>query len=125
MGVLGGYTYANTRFGGNEDDETFDRMLKMNQDDGPQTPPAYMEASGNGGMDMASMGANAATGAAMGGPVGAGIAVGGSMLTNYLANKAATERQKRANAVQIENEYTKNMGDALTQQLAAYRGALR
>jgi hypothetical protein len=60
-----------------------------------------------------------------GGPAGAAVSVGGSLLTNYLAQKAATERQKRQQSVQIENEYTKNMGDALTQQLAAYRGALR
>lgn len=67
----------------------------------------------------------AAGGALMGGPGGAAVMVGGQFLSQYLAQKAAEEQAKRQRAVDIERGYTKNMGDALSQKLAAYRSALR
>src|SRR5690349_13994351 len=53
--------------------------------------------------------ANAAmTGAAAGGPAGAAIGAGGSLLTQYLAERAAAEREKRAREVQIAQQHTQD-----------------
>lgn len=75
--------------------------------------------------NLAKLGQAGLSGALAGSPMGAGIMVGGQFLSQYLGQKAAAEQAKRQRAVDIEREYTKNMGDALSQKLAAFRSALR
>lgn len=82
-----------------------------------------------GGDDMASsLGSGAASGGAgfmMGGPAGAAVSVGGQFLTNYMAQKAADERQRRQNAVQIANDYAQNQNKGFDTMMRAWGGALR
>lgn len=66
-----------------------------------------------------------ATGAAAGGPVGAGIAAGGSLLTQYIANKAASERARRDRAAQIEQQYAQNQNQGYQTFFNALQGAYK
>lgn len=86
---------------------------------------------GGSEMDMASSGGGeAAAGSAMaggmaGGPAGAAIGVGSQFLMNYLKQKAEDARQKRANAIKIEQDYANNQNKAFD-SLGSYWGrALR
>lgn len=80
--------------------------------------------------EMGSAGASGAAGAAgagamAGGPAGAAIGVGSQFLMNYLNQRAADERQRKANAAKIEQDYAQNQNKAFDSMLSAYRGALR
>ena len=123
--------YSSYKYGINPEDDSY--LYGESQD--PFS--AMMKTNALGGQDMsnqlaaqagpnaASLATAAGTGALAGGPVGAGIMVGGQFLSQYLGQKAAAEQAKRQRAVDIEREYTKNMGDALSQKLSAFRSALR
>ena len=121
MAGYGAYRYDGSGSGFNEEDPMW---MQMNQGLSQDTSSVPI-SSGGGGINGGQLATAGATGAAMGGPVGAGIAVGGSLLTQSLANSAQNARDKRNRAVQIEDEYTKNMSNNLSNLLAAYRGALR
>ena len=88
--------------------------------------PVTMKSQGPSGSEVAAnVGTSAATGAAMGGVAGAGIAAGGTLLTSYLAQKAADERQRRQNAAAIEQNYAQNQTNAYNTILGNLGKALR
>lgn len=66
-----------------------------------------------------------ASGAMVGGPAGAAVAAGGSLLTQYLANKAASERARRDRAAQIENQYAQNQNQGYQTFFNALQGAYK
>lgn len=88
---------------------------------------SYMSASQAQpqGVDAGSMASAGAQGAAMGGPAGAAMAVGGSFLSQYMAQKAADERQKRQMDLQIQQDYGQNQNKGFQTMMETYRGALR
>jgi len=54
----------------------------------------------------------------------AGIGVAGSFLANYMAQKAAEEKQKKQNLVQIEQQYGQSQNQGLESLMNTYRTAL-
>jgi len=60
----------------------------------PQVQAAPVEQAPT--MDAGQIASAGASGAAMGGPAGAAIGAGGAFLTQYIAQRAADERAKRA-----------------------------
>ena len=79
--------------------------------------------------DLSQSAAPAAGGAGLaasgGNPYVAGAMIAGSFLSNYLAQKAADERQKKELAMRTQENYANDQSKALDTQLAAWRGALR
>ena len=69
-------------------------------------------ASSGGGESAAGAGGAAMAGGMAGGPAGAAIGVGSQFLMNYLKQKAEDARQKKANAIRIEQEYANNQNKA-------------
>lgn len=123
--------YSSYKYGINPEDDSylygesqdpFSDMMKTNALGGQDMSN---QLAAQAGPNAASLATAAGTGALAGGPLGAGIMVGGQFLSQYLGQKAAAEQAKRQRAVDIEREYTKNMGDALSQKLSAFRSALR
>lgn len=110
------------QLGGPEESYLYSSSSEM----GPQSG-----ANALGSAEMASeMGAGGSAGAAgagmmAGGPAGAAIGVGSQFLMNYLNQRAADERQRKANAAKIEQDYAQNQNKAFDSMLSAYRGALR
>lgn len=93
-----------------------------------QAPQGAMVQRNEGpsfGETAANVGTAAATGGAMGGVAGAGIAAGGTLLTSYIAQKAADERQRRQNAAAIEQNYSQNQTNAYNSILGNLGKALR
>lgn len=91
-----------------------------------QYSPQQMNSISDGGSAAgAGIAGSAASGAAMGGPAGAGIAVGGQLLSGYLAQKAADERQRRENSVKIAENQTAGETNAFKFLDNVYKGALR
>ncbi len=91
----------------------------------PEAPTLGVSEAPGMAQTAAQTGTAAATGFAMGGPAGAAIAAGGTLLTNYLAQKAADERQRRQNAASIEQTYGQNQTNAYNSILANLGRALR
>ena len=87
----------------------------------------------SGGQDFASTASPATAGAASGAggaaamsnPAAAGIMMGGSFLSNYLAQKAQDEREKRNREMQIEQNYAQNQNQGFDTMMKAFGGALR
>lgn len=94
--------------------------LEMNQKPMAQAPAQTPQADPSAGVMQAGM-----SGAAMGGPAGAAIGAGGSLITSYLAQKAADERARRDRAALIEDQYADNQDKGFNTQLLGLRGALR
>lgn len=90
-----------------------------------EAPTIQQAPMKSGGEVAAEVGTNAAAGGAMGGVAGAGIAAGGTLLTNYIAQKAADERQRRQNAAAIEQNYAQNQTNAYNSILGNLGKALR
>ena len=93
-----------------------------------QSKPMAQEApiqSQEQGINSGKVATDAASGAAIGGPAGAGIAAGGSLLTQYLANKAASERARRDRSAQIEQQYAQNQNQGYQTFFNALQGAYR
>lgn len=126
MGKRSGGSYYNTMID-REDPMDFENSDSYQEGGYEMAPMAQPAASGNtgGGADAASTGTAAATGAAAGGPAGAAIMVGGQFLTNYLAAKAAEERQKRDMAMKNQEQYGQNQNAAIGNMMSAYARALR
>jgi hypothetical protein len=82
-----------------EPSESFKASIPQNQVQAPQ---------GGAGVDPAQVGTSALGGAAVGGPAGAAVAAGGSLLSQYIAQKAADERAKREG---IGQAYAKQASD--------------
>lgn len=91
----------------------------------PSAPMLQSSGGPSGAETAANVGTAAATGGAMGGVAGAGIAAGGTLLTSYLAQKAADERQRRQNAAAIEQNYAQNQTNAYNTILGNLGKALR
>ena len=77
------------------------------------------------GIDGGQVATQAATGAAMGGPVGAGIAVGGSLLSSYIAQKAADERAKREMTAQAYQKQASDEQNIINSIMGSNARALR
>lgn len=90
----------------------------------PNAPVTMKSEGPSGGEIAANVGTSAAAGSA-GGVAGAGIAAGGALLTSYLAQKAADERQRRQNAAAIEQNYAQNQTNAYNTILGNLGKALR
>lgn len=88
----------------------------------PQTQVAVPEKSS---MDYGQVAQGAATGASMGGPVGAAIGAGGSFLTQYIAQRAADERAKRAAIGQAYQNQASNEQNIINSIMATNARALR
>jgi len=69
-----------------------------------------------GGAGLAASGGN---------PYVAGAMIAGSFLSNYLAQKAADERQRKDLLMKSQENYANDQRQGLNTQLAAWRGALR
>lgn len=69
--------------------------------------------------------AGAASMAASGSPEMAAVQAGGSLITSYLAQRAADERARRERAAQIEDQYADNQNVGFNTQLKGLQGALR
>lgn len=70
-------------------------------------------------------GSAAISGWQAGGPVGAGVAVGGRFLENYLAQKAAEEKERRQQAAMNAQSYAQNQQQGFDTLMRTYGGALR
>lgn len=90
---------------------------------GTQVTPGYEGASS--GETMTKLATAGAMGAAAGGPVGAGIAVGGQLASQYFAEKAASERQRRAMAAQIAQTHAQQENAGYNTMMDAFKGRLK
>lgn len=70
-------------------------------------------------------GNSAAMGGAMSGAAGAGIGVTGSLLSSYLAQKAADERKRRETGAEIAQNQASGEQNSMKFLDSVYRGALR
>lgn len=88
----------------------------------PQTQIAVPEKQS---MDYGQVAQAGASGAAMGGPMGAAIGAGGSFLTQYIAQRAADERAKRAAIGQAYQNQASNEQNIINSIMATNARALR
>lgn len=87
-----------------------------------------MAAGLDSGYNKEGLAAGTAGGAAAGsvaGPVGAGIGAVGGFMTALMAQKAQDERQRRANAVGIEQTHAQNQSQGYDTMMRGFQGALR
>jgi len=94
----------------------------------PEQGPGYEsmgEGAGEGSGMEQSAGVGAAGAAASGNPYMAAASIGGQFLSQYLAAKAAQERQKQALAMKAEENYSNDQNNAFKSLMGTYRSALR
>jgi len=111
--------YLGAQFGEGDPEDSMNFNYDSNVDYASQQP--QQAPSSNAGSTTAAAGA----GFAAGGPAGAAISVGGQFLTQYLAAKAAEERQKRDMAMKNQQDYAQNQNSAFGNEMSAYARALR
>jgi len=119
---MAGYYEYSKKLGAPEDSYLYSSSAEMSPKSSYLGGAQMSEQMAEGGGAAAS---GAAGAAAMSNPAAAGIMAGGSFLSNYLAQKAADERARRANEMQNIQNYADNQNKGLDTLMTAWRGALR
>lgn len=103
-------------------------VQKQEQSFVPEIPvqqAAPIQAKPQAGIDGGQVAGAGATGAMAGGPAGAAVAVGGSLLSQYIAQKAADERAKREMTSQAYQKQASDEQNIINSIMGSNARALR
>lgn len=104
------------------------QVQKTEQSLAPEMPvqqSAQIQSKPQSGVDAGQVAGAGLSGAAVGGPAGAAVDVGGSLLSQYIAQKAADERAKREMTAQAYQKQASDEQNIINSIMGSNARALR